>query len=78
MKLTKALKKGVAIKVIAGKDKGKSGKVLRLDKKNFKVLVDGVNLYKKHKKPKKQGQKGEILTIPRPLDISNVRLEKDK
>ncbi|MDP3880651.1 MAG: 50S ribosomal protein L24 [bacterium] len=78
MKLTKALKKGATVKVIAGKDKGKTGKVLRVNKAANKVLVDGINLYKKHRKPRKQGQKGEIITIPRPMDISNLRLEKDK
>lgn len=76
MKLRKALKKGVTVKIIAGKDKGKSGKVLRLGKDKSKVLVEGINVYKKHQKPRKQGQKGEILSVPKPLDVSNVRIEK--
>lgn len=78
MKLTKVLKKGISVKIITGKDKGKIGKVLRIYKSENKVLVDGINLYKKHQKPKKQGQKGEILTIPRPLSISNIAIDKSK
>lgn len=76
MKLRKELKKGITVKVIAGKDKGKSGKVLRLDKARDRVLVEGINMYKKNKRPKKQGEKGEIISIPVPIHISNLSLAK--
>ncbi len=66
------MKKGDTVKIITGKDAGKSGKVLRIDKKTHRVAVEGVNMYKKHARGKRQGEKGEVVTITRPLDISNV------
>ncbi len=68
------IKKGDTIKIIVGKDKGKTGKVLKVLPKKNKVLIDGLNLYKKHVRPKRQGEKGEIVSVPRPLDISSVIL----
>ncbi|PIR88706.1 MAG: 50S ribosomal protein L24 [Candidatus Harrisonbacteria bacterium CG10_big_fil_rev_8_21_14_0_10_44_23] len=65
-------KKGDTIRVIAGKDRGKTGKVLRINKESEKVLVEGINQYKKNKRPKKQGEKGEIVTIPMPIHQSNI------
>lgn len=66
------IKKGDTIKIITGKDRGKTGKVVHVDAKAGKVSVEGLNLYKKHVKPKTQNQKGEIVSIARPMDISNV------
>lgn len=75
------IKKGDTIKVLIGKDKGKSGKVDRIFPKKMRVLVDGINQYKKHFKARTQnpasrqgGQKSEILTITKPLPVSNVAL----
>lgn len=68
------IRKNDTIKIIAGKDKGKNGKVLRVFSERNKILVDGLNLFKKHVKPKKQGQKGEIILVSRPVDISNVMI----
>ena len=62
------------VDVLAGKDKGKSGKVISVDKEAGRVLVDGVNLYKKHKRGTKQGEKGQVVTVPRAIDISNVKV----
>ena len=68
------IKKGDNVKIIAGKDRGKSGKVLRIFERDMRVLVDGLNLAKKSVKPKKQGQKGEIISFSRPMHASNVML----
>jgi large subunit ribosomal protein L24 len=66
-------KVGDNIKVTAGKDKGREGKIEKVFPKAFKVLVAGVNLYKKHVKGF-QGQKGGIYDIPRPLGLGKVAL----
>lgn len=66
------IKKGDTVVVIAGKDKDKEGKVMMVDRKNHKVLVEGVNMVKKHCKPSAQNQNGGIIEKESPLDISNV------
>ena len=66
------IKKGDTVKVIAGKDKGKEGKVLSVDTKNNKVLVEGVNMVSKHSKPSMANQQGGIIEKEAPIDISNV------
>lgn len=68
------IKKGDTIKILVGKDRGKTGKVVSVDAKAGKVSLEGLNLYKKHVKPKTQGQKGEVVSIARPMDISNVAI----
>jgi len=75
MKLKKQLKKGVMIAVIAGKDKGKTGKVVSVDQNKGRVLVENINMYKKHLRPKKQGEKGQIVSVPRSIDISNIKVK---
>ena len=69
------IKKGDNIIVITGKDKGKTGKVSKVFPKANSVLVPGINIKKKHQKPRSQNQKGQIIDIPTPVDASNVRLE---
>ena len=66
------IKKGDTVKVIAGKDKDKEGKVLSVDAKNSKVVVEGVNMITKHAKPSAANQNGGIIQKEAPLDISNV------
>lgn len=68
------VRKGDTIKIIVGKDRGKTGKILRIYPKLSKILVEGVNVYKKHSRPKRQGEKGEVIQINRPLHVSNVML----
>lgn len=68
------IKKGDEVIMLAGKDRGKKGKVLKVIRKNGRVVVDGLNLVKKNRKPKRQGEKGEIISMPRAVDISNVAL----
>ena len=66
------IKKGDTVKVITGKDKDKEGKVLAVDRKRNKVLVDGVNKVTKHTKPSIANQQGGIIQKEAPIDISNV------
>ena len=69
---TMKIKKGDTFKVIAGKDKDKEGKVLSVDKKNGKVVVEGVNMVTKHAKPSAANQNGGIIQKEAALDMSNV------
>ena len=69
---TRKIKKGDTVKVIAGKDKDKEGKVLSVDKKNGKVVVEGVNMVTKHAKPSAANQNGGIIQKEAALDVSNV------
>ena len=71
------IKKGDLVKVIAGKDKDKEGKVISVDQKNGKVLVEGVNMMTKHTKPNAANQQGGIITKEAPIDASNVMLVVD-
>ncbi len=65
------IKKGDKVKVISGKDKGKSGVILRALPKENKVVVEGVAMIKRHMKGR-TGQVGRIVERPRPIDASNV------
>ncbi|MBQ8085065.1 MAG: 50S ribosomal protein L24 [Lachnospiraceae bacterium] len=69
---TSKIKKDDLVQVITGKDKGKTGKVLSVDVKNHKVLVEGVNKVFKHSKPNMANQQGGIIEKEAPIDISNV------
>ncbi|HEY9582828.1 MAG TPA: 50S ribosomal protein L24 [Candidatus Paceibacterota bacterium] len=66
------IKKGDNIIVLAGKDKGKKAKILKVFTSTGKVLVEGVAEVKKRRKAKKSNEKGQTLTISQPIDISNV------
>lgn len=66
------IKKGDTVKVIAGKDKDKEGKVVSVDKKDGKVIVEGVNMLTKHTKPGAGNQNGGIIHQEGPIDASNV------
>ena len=68
------IKKDDTILIISGKDKGRKGKVIEALPKKGKVIVEGINLRKKHVRPKKSGEKGQIITMPAPFDVSNVKL----
>ncbi len=69
---TMKIKKGDTVKVITGKDKDKEGKVLSVDKKNGKVIVEGANMVTKHTKPSVANQNGGIIQKEAPIDASNV------
>ncbi len=69
---TMKIKKGDTVKVITGKDNGKEGKVISVDRKKNKVLVEGVNIVTKHTKPSAANQNGGIIQKEAPIDVSNV------
>lgn len=71
------VKKGDNVIVMTGKDKGKSGKILRALPKEDLVLVEGVNIKKVHQKARKSGEKGQIVEKAYPIHVSNVRLTTD-
>ncbi|MCL4399853.1 50S ribosomal protein L24 [Patescibacteria group bacterium] len=66
------IKKGDNVKILTGKDSGKSGKVVKVYNSTGKLVVEGLNLYKKHVRAKTQNEKGEIVDVPRPINASNV------
>jgi large subunit ribosomal protein L24 len=68
------IKKGDNVEIIAGKDKGKRGKVTHTVPRSGQVVVEGLNIRKKHTRPRKEGEKGQRIEIPFPLDVSNVML----
>jgi len=68
------IKKGDMVRVIAGADKDNEGKVLSVDMKNHKVVVEGVHMVKKHEKPSMANQSGGIIEQEGPIDLSNVML----
>lgn len=68
------IKKKDTVKILKGKDAGKTGTVIKVLRKENKVVVEGLNLYKKHLRPKRQNEKGQIVQIPRPIYASNVML----
>ncbi|MEG1847993.1 MAG: 50S ribosomal protein L24 [Lachnospiraceae bacterium] len=69
---TMKIKKGDTVKVITGKDKDKEGKVISVDMKDSKVLVEGINMITKHTKPSAASQAGGIIQKESPIEISNV------
>ena len=67
------IKKGDTVLIISGKDRGRKGKVLKALPKEQKVLVESINLKKKHVRPKREGEKGQIVQISAPIHVSNVK-----
>ena len=68
------IKKNDTIKIIQGKDKGKKGKVINVFPKENRIVVEGHNLLVKHTRPRKQGEKGQRVQFPAPMDVSKVLL----
>ena len=66
------IKKGDTVKVIAGKDKDKEGKVIAVNKKDNTLLVEGINMVTKHAKPSMANQQGGIIHQEAPINVSNV------
>ena len=62
------------VQILTGKDKGKKGKVLQVLVEKGKIVIEGLNLHIKHVRPRKQGEKGQRIQYPTPIDISNVAL----
>lgn len=72
------LKKGDKITIITGKDKGKSGKIMHVLVKENKVIIEGLNMMKKHQRPRKSGEKGTMKDIEMPMNASNVMIVDPK
>ena len=68
------VKVGDNVRIIAGKDKGKEGKIIRTLKKKDQVVVEGLNIVKKHSKPNNNNDKGGIFSIEAPIHVSNVKV----
>ena len=68
------INKGDQILIISGKDRGRKGKVLETFPGQNRLVAEGINMKKKHVRPKKSGEKGQIVRFPAPLHISNVKL----
>ncbi|MDD4624869.1 MAG: 50S ribosomal protein L24 [Candidatus Paceibacterota bacterium] len=68
------IKKSDLVLVISGNDRLKKGKVVKVLPSENKVLIEGVNIAKKHVKPKRSGEKGQILQIAKPISVSKVKL----
>lgn len=68
------IKTGDKVKVIAGKDKGKTGQVIQVFPKMNKVVVEGLNLATRHLRSQRQGQAGQKIQFPSPIHVSNVQL----
>ena len=68
------VKVGDTVKIIAGADKGKEGKVIRTLKSEQRVVVEGVNIVKKHSKPRTTNESGGIFEIEAPIHVSNVKV----
>ncbi len=67
------IKKGDKVKIITGKDKGKSGKIVRVLVSQNKVIVDGLNMSKKHQRARKSGEVGSIISVAMPIHSSNIK-----
>ena len=60
--------------MLVGRDRAKTGKVLNVSPKSGRATVEGVNIYSRHERPKRQGQKGQKIHVPMPVNISNLML----
>ena len=72
------IKKGDTVVVITGKDRGKTGSVIRAFPKKHEVLVEGVHVVTRHQKSKRRGSQGQVVTKPMPIPSSNVALKDAK
>jgi large subunit ribosomal protein L24 len=68
------IKKEDTVLIISGKDRGRKGKVLDVFPKSNTLVIEGINIRKKHVRPKKSGEKGQIVEMPGPMSTSNVKL----
>lgn len=72
------IKSGDKVLITHGKNRGKTGKVTDALPAEHKIIVEGVNLMKKHVRPRRQGEKGQVVEVPAPIDVSNVKLVCDQ
>ena len=69
------IKKGDSVIILSGKDKGQGGKVLRVFPKDDLLLIEGMNIRKRHRRARKAGEKGSIIQMPTPLSVSKVMIK---
>jgi len=67
-------KTGDQVLITSGKDRGRKGKIIRTLPKYGKIVVEGMNIHKKHARAKRQGDKGQVVQIPAPMDASNIKI----
>ena len=72
------VKVGDNVRILAGKDKGKEGRVIRTLKKENRVIVEGINMIKKHVKPNRMNEVGSIVDVEAPIHVSNVKVIEGK
>ncbi len=70
------IKKGDSVVILQGDDKGKKAKVVKAYPADDRVLVEGINMKKRHIRPRGSGKKGEVIEKAHPIHVSNVRLDK--
>ena len=70
------IKKGDSVIVLSGDDKGKKGKVVHVMPKNGTAVVEGINMKKKHQKPRQEGKKGQTIEVSLPVRVSKLKLVK--
>lgn len=68
------IKKGDNVVLLTGDDKGKKGKIVRMMPKLGRAVVEGLNMKKKHQKPRKEGAKGQVIEVAMPIRVSNLAL----
>lgn len=66
--------RGDTVRVVSGDDKGKEGRVLQVDRKKYRITVEGVNIVKRHKRAQREGEESGIIEFPAMIDASNVML----
>ena len=71
------IKKGLNVKILAGKDKSKEGEVMEIDRKNYRAIVKGINIVKKHVKTTKE-KKGGIISKENYIHLSNLKIMENK
>lgn len=68
------IRKGDLVKILAGRDRGKTGKVLTVLTKKGRAVVEGRNIFVRHQRPRRTGQKGQKIQVPMPIHLSNLML----
>ena len=71
------VKVGDNVRILAGKDKGKDGRIIKTLKKDNKVVVEGINIIKKHVKPNRMNEVGSIVEVEAPIHVSNVKVVEE-
>lgn len=68
------LKKGDNVRIMSGKDRGKTGVIMTAFPESGRIAIDGLNVFKKRSKPRKQGEKGQVVAVSRPMAASKVMI----